>query len=597
MGDEAKEASKEGISPFGKPSALPFDLFKQLKTTADGPSIRKFQPKLKARNSAQKSSSAKVQKKMEKGKSKNVVLPKVEEPFLALKKEVPNENLCGKHGDSVMMDVAKRGSEAKLGKMEDVEMGVKIGKTGEGNDEAFAKPGEDKIVREIDVYFTPAIDRDTKIYLMQYPLRPYWRPYGLKEKCEEVQVRVKPNQARLEVDLVMDKAGENYDHNAIEHLKITKQTLTSSKSPLSTSYVLGILQENKLHLSPVHSALQLRPLISYVNKREEHKKTVFVDEEYEEEPNEAEPKLVPLKVQLKKETELQEKLRLQSYTYFKQLDEAEPWIPLEAHGIDSPVTDGIRQKIVAVENFEIPFNMNQYEYVNKLVSGRRSTGVNKENFKEYDRNERSSRRQDILSPGFACLHMDSKKPSFDDVVQYTKFTKVVEGDQVARRGAAIGDMPERMMSEETRAALPGVLREILANRVCKWSQILQSLQNFAKEKLSARKLNSKALATAVAASKVASAPEDELKIVIDQIATNMNGVYFLSSVGNNELDPFRNVVIELLSKDTSRAIRKMDITKASKKALGREVSKSVYSKVMKELCTWTGDGWVLKTGE
>ncbi|XP_059077559.1 uncharacterized protein LOC131037266 isoform X5 [Cryptomeria japonica] len=432
---------------------------------------------------------------------------------------------------------------------------------------------------------------------MQYPLRPYWRPYGLKEKCEEVQVRVKPNQARLEVDLVMDKAGENYDHNAIEHLKITKQTLTSSKSPLSTSYVLGILQENKLHLSPVHSALQLRPLISYVNKREEHKKTVFVDEEYEEEPNEAEPKLVPLKVQLKKETELQEKLRLQSYTYFKQLDEAEPWIPLEAHGIDSPVTDGIRQKIVAVENFEIPFNMNQYEYVNKLVSGRRSTGVNKENFKEYDRNERSSRRQDILSPGFACLHMDSKKPSFDDVVQYTKFTKVVEGDQVARRGAAIGDMPERMMSEETRAALPGVLREILANRVCKWSQILQSLQNFAKEKLSARKLNSKALATAVAASKVASAPEDELKIVIDQIATNMNGVYFLSSVGNNELDPFRNVVIELLSKDTSRAIRKMDITKASKKALGREVSKSVYSKVMKELCTWTGDGWVLKTGE
>ncbi|XP_057825322.2 uncharacterized protein LOC131037266 isoform X2 [Cryptomeria japonica] len=595
MGDEAKEASKEGISPFGKPSALPFDLFKQLKTTADGPSIRKFQPKLKARNSAQKSSSAKVQKKMEKGKSKNVVLPKVEEPFLALKKEVPNENLCGKHGDSVMMDVAKRGSEAKLGKMEDVEMGVKIGKTGEGNDEAFAKPGEDKIVREIDVYFTPAIDRDTKIYLMQYPLRPYWRPYGLKEKCEEVQVRVKPNQARLEVDLVMDKAGENYDHNAIEHLKITKQTLTSSKSPLSTSYVLGILQENKLHLSPVHSALQLRPLISYVNKREEHKKTVFVDEEYEEEPNEAEPKLVPLK--LKKETELQEKLRLQSYTYFKQLDEAEPWIPLEAHGIDSPVTDGIRQKIVAVENFEIPFNMNQYEYVNKLVSGRRSTGVNKENFKEYDRNERSSRRQDILSPGFACLHMDSKKPSFDDVVQYTKFTKVVEGDQVARRGAAIGDMPERMMSEETRAALPGVLREILANRVCKWSQILQSLQNFAKEKLSARKLNSKALATAVAASKVASAPEDELKIVIDQIATNMNGVYFLSSVGNNELDPFRNVVIELLSKDTSRAIRKMDITKASKKALGREVSKSVYSKVMKELCTWTGDGWVLKTGE
>lgn len=71
------------------------------------------------------------------------------------------------------------------------------------------------------------------------------------------------------------------------------------------------------------------------------------------------------------------------------------------------------------------------------------------------------------------------------------------------------------------------------------SQIRQSLQNLAKEKLSAQKLNPKAVAAAVAASKGASAPEPELKSVIDQVATNINSVYFLSSLGNKDLDPFR----------------------------------------------------------
>jgi len=54
---------------------------------------------------------------------------------------------------------------------------------GEGAEEEAKE--EDFVVREIDVYFTPKpFDDDTKLYIMQYPLRPCWRPYELNEICE-----------------------------------------------------------------------------------------------------------------------------------------------------------------------------------------------------------------------------------------------------------------------------------------------------------------------------------------------------------------------------------------------------------------------------
>lgn len=87
-------------------------------------------------------------------------------------------------------------------------------------DELHLLDDEDMIVREIDVFFTPSIDADSKVfcwlsfvfeygiiivlflhvenysevmsyfqlYVMQYPLRPLWRPYELDERCEEVCV-------------------------------------------------------------------------------------------------------------------------------------------------------------------------------------------------------------------------------------------------------------------------------------------------------------------------------------------------------------------------------------------------------------------------
>ncbi|KAL2651484.1 hypothetical protein R1flu_019612 [Riccia fluitans] len=237
-------------------------------------------------------------------------------------------------------------------------------------------PGVDRVVREIDVCVSRSIDTDTQLYLLQYPLRPAWRPYGLEEQC--LEVRVKAAQKKLELDLAIDINSENYDQEAAEHLRITKQTLTSSKIPISASYAIGVLQGNKLHLNHVQAVVQMRPSMKYLDEGDAHKKKQAStssgdgDEEMAEAATntDASAELVALQVNVRRrETEWQEENRLQSHAYLKQLDEAEPWIPLEPHGVDSPVTDGIRAKMIASAATQIPFKLGPSDYIKQLVPG------------------------------------------------------------------------------------------------------------------------------------------------------------------------------------------------------------------------------------
>ncbi|CAI5980514.1 unnamed protein product [Closterium sp. NIES-64] len=102
-----------------------------------------------------------------------------------------------------------------------------------------------------------------QLYLFQYPLRPAWRPYGLEERCQEIRVR--PLQSRVEVDLAIDTTDSSYDHDSADNLKQTTQTLTSSQLHLATNYAVGMLQGDQLHLNPLHAVVQLRPSLDYLD--------------------------------------------------------------------------------------------------------------------------------------------------------------------------------------------------------------------------------------------------------------------------------------------------------------------------------------------
>lgn len=164
---------------------------------------------------------------------------------------------------------------------------------------------EDPVVREIDVFFTPSLDSNSLIYVMQYPLKPCWRPYELDERCEEV--RVKPASSEVEIDLSVDLDSKNYDPDLSTAVKMTKQVLSSSlKLPCRSGYAVGVLKGNKLHLNPVHAAVQLRPSMQYFGSGALRKKNMV----HYDEGAVGEEKIVgPLKKQNKQKEVLNEVLK------------------------------------------------------------------------------------------------------------------------------------------------------------------------------------------------------------------------------------------------------------------------------------------------
>ncbi|KAJ0101414.1 hypothetical protein Patl1_05493 [Pistacia atlantica] len=139
------------------------------------------------------------QPKIEENSTKSAnLLPKIEKP----------SGLIG----TVKMEMKPVAAEVEMKPVPDLEAKPKMDEPVDSSRNQLEEE-EDMIVREIDVYYTPSIDADTKLYVMQYPLRPCWRPYELDERCEE--------------------------------------TLSSSWKPsLAAGYAVGVLVDNKVSNLP-----------------------------------------------------------------------------------------------------------------------------------------------------------------------------------------------------------------------------------------------------------------------------------------------------------------------------------------------------------
>ncbi|XP_028775635.1 DNA-directed RNA polymerase III subunit RPC5 [Neltuma alba] len=220
---------------------------------------------------------------------------------------------------------------------------------------------EDTVVREIDVFFTPSIATDTQLYVLQYPLRPCWRPYELDDRCEEV--RLKPDSSEVEVDLSIDMESSNHDREFASKLKMTKQTLSTSwKPPCTNGYAVGLLVGNKLLLHPIHAVVQLRPSLEHFNSGGSKRKanistssnaTIKIE-------NSAEEKSVATSKKQNKQMES---------SVGEKSDGDEYWVPLKYHSSKSDLSSRYLRQMVAQESSPINFTMSPYDYVASLCPG------------------------------------------------------------------------------------------------------------------------------------------------------------------------------------------------------------------------------------
>ncbi|KAL6222440.1 hypothetical protein ACLB2K_005832 [Fragaria x ananassa] len=278
------------------------------------------------------------------------------EPAKPVPKSEPEPPQLVKPKPEALDDVAEKKEEKQEeGAYGDDSNGAVKMETGEepkeGNDDPMEEDdAEDTVVREIDVFFNPNVDSNTQLYVLQYPLRPRWRPYELEDRCEEI--RVKPGTAEVEVDFSIDLYSKNCDQEFANRLKMTKQTLATEWDPChSTGYAVGVLMGNKLHLNPVHAVVQLRPSLDHLKPGGSKRKgTVTGDAEVA--VKREEKSLAPSKKQNK---------RVESST-----EDEESWVPLQYHGSESDFSAGYLKRMVVQDSSPIEFTMTPYDYVNSL---------------------------------------------------------------------------------------------------------------------------------------------------------------------------------------------------------------------------------------
>ncbi|KAJ6828937.1 DNA-directed RNA polymerase III subunit RPC5-like isoform X1 [Iris pallida] len=232
------------------------------------------------------------------------------------------------------------------------------------DDEWEEEEEEDVVVREIDVFLKPSLEQNSELCVMQFPLRPSWRPYELDKGSTEV--RMKPRQSEVEVVLSMDVDSEYYDKNVAEPLRIQKQILSSSSeasflndyasSPEAScvnDYAVGLLIKDQLHLNRVQRVLQFRPSLKHLKDADKQKKhkSVEVDTKFDK-----------------------GKGKLVSEDLKEKIDHTEPWVSLEYNAKGSKSSLAYLKKMLAQQDDNVQFMMKGSDYLNSLCPATSSTG-------------------------------------------------------------------------------------------------------------------------------------------------------------------------------------------------------------------------------
>lgn len=123
------------------------------------------------------------------------------------------------------------------------------------------KTDEDEVLHECDVYLNRMYDPPDFVgdmYLLQYPLRPSYRPYGDQGYLDRVELKPKSRRLRFVYKL---NQNEHYAEEDVHDEKYEQRHTLSSTvvANPACSYAIGVIRQGRLTLTPVRAVNQLRP--------------------------------------------------------------------------------------------------------------------------------------------------------------------------------------------------------------------------------------------------------------------------------------------------------------------------------------------------
>ncbi|CAJ1338831.1 unnamed protein product [Effrenium voratum] len=96
------------------------------------------------------------------------------------------------------------------------------------------------------------------MYVLQYPLRPSYRPYGDQGQLERVELKAKSRRLRF---LYRLHQNDHYAEEDVMHEKYEQRHTLNSvvvANP-NCSYAVGVIRQGRMTLTPIRSVNQLRP--------------------------------------------------------------------------------------------------------------------------------------------------------------------------------------------------------------------------------------------------------------------------------------------------------------------------------------------------
>ncbi|KAG8188283.1 hypothetical protein JTE90_012116 [Oedothorax gibbosus] len=200
----------------------------------------------------------------------------------------------------------------------------------------------DEVVFEADVFLSQALA--DSLYLFHYPTTN--KCFATEEDVEYLSARIKPKQKKLEMEIGINTHSGSYDKSRGEQMaynvdgqnltgepyfqssRMDKYSLTGMKADKSNeSYAVGFVRGGELHITPLHTVMELKPAFVHMDKMDSATKKA---QNPEEEDTEEEAVAVTVRFE-GPNAEKDRQQRQKSFQYVQQKNASEPWADINIH--------------------------------------------------------------------------------------------------------------------------------------------------------------------------------------------------------------------------------------------------------------------------
>lgn len=147
---------------------------------------------------------------------------------------------------------------------------ARVESAAQGSCDAEDTDEEDPVVQECDVYLNGMYDPPDFVgdmYVLQYPLRPTYRPYGDQGYLERVDLKHKSRRLRFVYKL---QKNANYDDDSEDRLQRHVLNSVVVANP-ACSYAVGVVHQGKMTITPLRAVNQLRPDFAHIDQQKQKK--------------------------------------------------------------------------------------------------------------------------------------------------------------------------------------------------------------------------------------------------------------------------------------------------------------------------------------